>query len=132
MNDVDTGALGASGRFARMEAALDRIELKLDLKADVARVSELEGRHVALERMVSDMATGRTVSPLSALYLDRFKKMEETIDKMADEDSNRAAVLTAAKAKADDRYSRLMVAVGVGTLVNLLIASGAAILATGA
>lgn len=128
MNDVDTGALGASGRFARMEAALDRIELKLDLKADVARVSELETRHVALEKLFNDMATGKVVSPLSALYLERFNQMERTIERMEGEDSNRAAVLASAKAKADDRYSRLTVAVGGATLVNMVLASGAVIL----
>lgn len=49
MNDVDTGALGPSGRFARIEAALDRIELKLDVKADVVTTAALEGRLAALE-----------------------------------------------------------------------------------
>lgn len=121
MNDVDTGALGPSGRFARMEAALDRIELKLDLKADTSRVVELEVKQQALEQLIADMASGKHISPLSAMYLERFNQMEKSIEKMETEDSNRAAVLLAAKEVADSRYIRLSWVVGGATIFNILV-----------
>lgn len=44
-----SGAISPSGRFARMEASLLRIEDKLDTKADAVRLSVVEGRVAALE-----------------------------------------------------------------------------------
>lgn len=120
MNDVDTGSLGPSGRFARMEAALERIELKLDLKADLSRVTELESRHVALDHKLSGLIDG-TIQPLrSAEYLRRFEQMESAVDKLEDDESNRQAVLEAAKRTADEKYTRLAWVVGIATIGNLI------------
>jgi len=48
-DETNTGALSAAGRFARMEAALDRIETKLDNKADESEMMIIAGRLIALE-----------------------------------------------------------------------------------
>jgi hypothetical protein len=122
MNDVDTGALGPSGRFARMEAALDRIELKLDLKADMTRVVELEARHAALELSISRMVSGETTSPLGQLYLQRFNEMESSIEDLKTKDQNREAVALAVKSDADRRYGTLLWIVGVASLFNVGLA----------
>ena len=123
MNDVDTGALGPSGRFARMEAALDRIELKLDLKADASRVTELEVKHVALERYIQDMVSGQVQSPLGQLYMQRFTEMEKSIESLEEADSNKQAVADAVKEAAESRYKTLTWAVGIAMLVNVALAA---------
>jgi len=120
MNDIDTGSLGPSGRFARMEAALERIELKLDLKADLSRVTELEARHVSLDNKLSGLIDGTIQPPRSAEYLRRFEKMEATVDRLEDDESNRQAVLEAAKRTADEKYTRLAWVVGIVTILNLV------------
>lgn len=120
MSEIDTGSLGPSGRFARMEAALERIELKLDLKADLSRVTELEARHVALDNKLSGLLDGTIQPPRSAEYLRRFERMEETVDRMDDAESNRQAVIDAAKRSSDEKYSRLAWVVGIATILNLL------------
>lgn len=120
---IDTGALGPSGRFARMEAALERIELKLDLKADTTRVVELEAKHNALAESLRRMASGESTTPLSQLYLQRFTEMEKSIEILEQKDSNREAVLATAKSSADSRFALLAWAVGLGTLFNILLAT---------
>lgn len=127
MSDVDTGALGASGRFARMEAALDRIELKLDLKADQTALAGLEAKHNALETLISDMSTGKIVTPLSAMYLEQFNSLKKSVEAMEDEDRGRAAVLAAAKGSSDQRFNRLAWAVGIMSVISMLVSVGAAI-----
>jgi uncharacterized protein YdcH (DUF465 family) len=104
VNDVDTGAISPSGRFARMEAALDRIELKLDLKADTSRVVELEAKHNALEDSIRRMVSGETTSPMGQLYLQKFVDMEKSIEELEAKDLTREAVLQAAKAQVDARF----------------------------
>lgn len=122
MNDsTDTGALGASGRFARMEAALDRIELKLDLKADVTLVQALELRLASTEALITGLHTGTVSSPRAEALIARFENLEKVVDKMEDQDEVAAGVLKAAKESADKKYDRLMWIVGIVTLANLLI-----------
>ncbi len=77
MNDIDTGALGASGRFARMEAALDRIELKLDLKADASRVVELESKLTSLDHDLDSVLNGTRVSPRISMAIERLTELEK-------------------------------------------------------
>jgi uncharacterized protein YdcH (DUF465 family) len=104
VNDVDTGAISPSGRFARMEAALERIELKLDLKADSSRVAELEAKHNALEESIRRMVSGETTSPMGQLYLTKFTDMEKSIESLELKDLTREAVLQSAKAQVDSRF----------------------------
>ncbi len=103
-----------------MEAALDRIELKLDLKADSTRVAALEAKHNALERQFSDMASGKTTTPLGTMYLERFSNMEKSVERLEDNESNRAAVLLAAKDKADAQATRLAMFVGLAVFGNVV------------
>ena len=53
-HEADSGALSPAGRFARMEAALERIESKLDSKADHRLLMDLEVRIGVLERTDSN------------------------------------------------------------------------------
>lgn len=69
-DEVGSGSLSPSGRFARMEAALERIENKLDQKADIARVQLAEGRLLELE-------AGR--NPLTAIALQRIGDIERDV-----------------------------------------------------
>ena len=55
MAEEDTGALPASGRFERMERALERIETKLDAKADAEHVQQLEIRVAAHGREIDSI-----------------------------------------------------------------------------
>lgn len=144
----DDGTINPSGRFARMEAALDRIEHKLDLKADTARVEALEHVVEAVERTVSDALSGRTMTAQGQEYLRRFTEMERSlaqlertgsshaaealslarqneseIEKLQLADSNRHAVAQALEDKADTRYRALLWIVGIATIVNLLVAT---------
>jgi hypothetical protein len=128
-NGEDTGALGPSGRFARMEAALDRIELKLDLKADNTRVMELEAKHNALEDQIRRMVNGETTSPIGQMYLQRFTDMEASIEAIEVRESNRQAILDATKQSADSRYSTLLWIVGISIVVNAIITISATVLA---
>lgn len=77
MNDVDTGALGPSGRFARIEAALDRIELKLDVKADVTTTAALEGRLAALE--LRDSNREAVITAQSTAVDNRFRWLASAV-----------------------------------------------------
>lgn len=124
MNDStanDTGALGASGRFARMEAALDRIELKLDLKADVALVQALELRLAQSEQRIADMYSGAAMSPRGVELLNRFENLERTVDSLEDESKTREAIVRTAREDSDRKYDRLMWVVGIVTLANMLV-----------
>lgn len=48
-DNESSGALSPSGRFARMEAALERIENKLDQKAEITEVAAIATRVFVLE-----------------------------------------------------------------------------------
>lgn len=120
-NVNDTGALGPSGRFARMEAALDRIESKLDLKADVSLVAALEARMVLFETKLTGLLTGTNLSPRSEAFIARFEKLEKVVDKMEDDEEIRKGILESAKKTADEKYDRLMWIVGLVTIINLLV-----------
>lgn len=129
MNDTqDDGTILPSGRFARMEAALTRIEEKLDLKADAARVSALESIVDALDKHLTDFTTGRVITPTGAEYLKRFNEMEQNIEVLQLSDSNKNAVAQAIKDTADVRYRTLLWLVGIATILNLLFAIGSALL----
>lgn len=123
----DTGSISPSGRFARMEAALDRIESKLDLKADLVRLEALETKQKLFEDHVNDLISGRTMSAQSQEYLRRFTGMEEAIDKLNSEWSNRVAVAQAVEKAGDARYRSLMWLVGLATLFNFVLMVAVAI-----
>jgi len=59
---ADTGALSSQGRFKRMEEALERIETKLDAKADSIIVVQLEARVLKLEQRneIGDAVSAKT------------------------------------------------------------------------
>lgn len=121
MNELDTGALGPSGRFARMEAALERIENKLDLKADVVRVVAVEARMTTLEQMITDAMTGKTTSALSQLYLTKFGEMEKAIEALERKDVSREAVLEVAKDRVDSRFRFLAAVFGAASAISMVI-----------
>ena len=100
---------------------MDRIEMKLDLKADVSLVNEVASRQAAFEQRMDDVMTGKVVSPLSAMYMQRFTDMEKAVEKMEMEDVQRVAVVEAAKSKADGRYSQLLWIVSLMTIANIAV-----------
>lgn len=53
MTNGDSGAISPSGRFARMEASLERIETKLDAKADNLLVIDIDKRVTVLETVAT-------------------------------------------------------------------------------
>jgi hypothetical protein len=124
----DDGTISPSGRFARMEAALDRIEHKLDLKADTARVEALEIVVDGLQKNFNDALSGRTISPQAQDYIRRFAEMERSIDQLEQSDSNKVAVAQAIKDTADVRYRSLLWVVGIVSLLNMAIAIASALL----
>lgn len=127
MTDVDTGALGPSGRFARMEASLERIESKLDLKADVVQVVELKASHEALKQHVNDMVSGNVRTALSEVYMAQFTDMKATLDVLEEESKKREAVAMAVKERADARFKVMSWVVGGATTLNVLVAIAFAI-----
>ena len=104
-----------------MEAALDRIESKLDLKADLVRVSALEAELASFKSNINDLVSGRTMSAQSQEYLKRFVSMEEAIDTLNNEWSNRKAVAEAVERAGDARYRSLMWLVGLATVFNFVL-----------
>jgi hypothetical protein len=60
------------------------------------------------------------------MYLDQFKALQRSVELMEDEDRGRAAVLEAAKDRADDRYTRLAWVVGVVSVLSMLVSVGVA------
>jgi hypothetical protein len=54
MQETEAGGLSPGGRFARMEGALDRIEAKLDAKADQTTVHDMGVRVALLEVLHSN------------------------------------------------------------------------------
>ena len=104
-----------------MEAALERIELKLDLKADLVRVTELENRHSALDQRLRGVLDGTIQLAHLAEYVRRFEKLEVVVDRLEDEESNRQAVIESAKRVADEKYSRLAWVVAAVTIINMVV-----------
>lgn len=118
---LDTGALPASGRFVRMEAALERIEAKLDLKADLARVASVEARQTALEQLLTDMMTGKTTSALGQLYLNKFTDMEKTIELLEEKDRTREVLAAAGKDRVDSRFRWMAAGFGAMSALSVVI-----------
>ena len=111
-----------------MEAALDRIEHKLDLKADAARVEALEIVVDGLQKNFNDALSGRTISPQAQDYIRRFAEMERSIDQLEQSDSNKVAVAQAIKDTADVRYRSLLWVVGIVSVLNMAVAIASALL----
>ena len=127
MTSHDDGTITPTGRFARIEDTLNRIESKLDLKADESRVKALETRHEMLSKFVDDVMGGRIVSPMSADYLKRFTDLENHVEALQLADSNKEAVARAVLNTANTRYRLLMWAVGIATVLNFAFAAVLAI-----
>lgn len=131
----ESGAISPAGRFARMEASLDRIESKLDSKADLAVLTALAARvqiieesgtpeaREALEAVrrlqqhITDTETGRSLTPVAQEYLNRFNQAIVDVAELKRNEITRQAVVEeqkkAIKDIADARYGsmRTMVAV---------------------
>lgn len=122
---VSDGAISPAGRFMRMEAALERIEQKLDAKADLVRLE-------ALERHITDLETGRVVSPTTQVLMGQFQTALQDIDNLKRDqdikDASLAAEKEAIKTIADTRYSSLKTLVAVATVINGVIVASVAIL----
>lgn len=121
MTEQDTGALGPSGRFARMEGALERIESKLDQKVDVKDFARLEGRLGALEVSIADAMSGKTTTALGALYMQQFTDMKASIEKLEQDARDRAVLEEAAKGRVDSRFRWTAAAFGALSGLSVLI-----------
>jgi hypothetical protein len=101
-----------------MEDALERIESKLDAKADLVRLE-------ALERHITDLETGRIMSPSTQQLMSQFQKSLDDIATLKRDQEVRAAALQAEKEAikniADTRYNSLRTMVGVATIVNAVV-----------
>lgn len=95
----DSGSITPSGRFARMESSLQRIEDKLDTKAEHAEIKLLEQRVTSLERIDSNR-----VAAAEALLTEKL------------------TTAAAVKEVADMRYRTLGWVVGTVTVLNVAIA----------
>ena len=142
-NHDDSGTISPAGRFARMEASLDRIEAKLDSKADVADVVALTARVGVLEAVgspeaqealktvkavqehLNDLEQGRSQSPQTQLLLSQFNQMGRDIaDLKRDKEINVAvaeAERKAIKEVADARYNSLRTMVAVVSVIQMLV-----------
>lgn len=122
---VSDGAISPAGRFMRMEAALERIEQKLDAKADLVRLE-------ALERHITDLETGRVVSPTTQVLMGQFQQALQDIDNLKrDQDIKEASLAAekeAIKTIADTRYGSLKTLVAVATVINGVIVAAVTIL----
>jgi hypothetical protein len=112
---TDGGSISPAGRFQRMEDALDRIETKLDAKADLLRLESLE-RHVA------DMESGRVMSPINQQLLLQFNKSLSDISDLKRWQDVQTAQVAAEKEQvktiADARYNSLRTLVGIVSVIN--------------
>jgi Pyruvate/2-oxoacid:ferredoxin oxidoreductase gamma subunit len=69
----DSGAISPSGRFARMEASLERIETKLDAKADNVEMQDLDKRLTTLE--ITDLTRTATMVAQKEAADSRYRSM---------------------------------------------------------
>lgn len=149
-DDMETGAISPAGRFARMEASLERIEAKLDAKADLAvhqalalRVEAIEAtgspdarEALAIAKKVEshlqDMETGRSMSPQGMEYLKRFTEMESTIEDLKRRDAIRDAQQetrsSAVREISDARYNSLRTVVAIVAIAQSVILVGVTML----
>ncbi len=108
-----------------MEAALDRIESKLDAKADLVRLE-------ALERHITDLETGRVMSPASQQLMQQFQQALIDVQDLKRNAEVRAAALAAEKDAiktiADARYAGMRTMVSIATIINAFIVAAVAIL----
>lgn len=93
----DSGGITPSGRFARMESSLQRIEDKLDSKAEAAEIKVLEQRVTSLERIDSNR-----VAAAEALLAEKL------------------TTAAAVKEVADMRYRTLGWVVGIVSTLNVV------------
>jgi hypothetical protein len=118
MSEGGSGSISPAGRFQRMEDALERIESKLDAKADLVRLE-------ALERHITDLETGRIMSPSTQQLMSQFQKSLDDIATLKRDQEVRAAALQAEKEAiksiADTRYNSLRTMVGVASIVNAVV-----------
>lgn len=110
----DAGALSSQGRFQRMEEILNRIETKLDTKADVVRLQ-------ALEDHVRELEAGRIVSPLSQMYLGKFADMEKAVELLEEREAARAAVAKARDESNNSRTRWIAAAASVAMIINVVM-----------
>ena len=94
----NSGGITPSGRFARIETTLQRIEDKLDGKAENAEIRILEVRVTSLERIDSNR-----VAAAEALLAEKL------------------TTAAAVKEVADMRYRTLGWVVGIVTTLNIVI-----------
>jgi uncharacterized membrane protein YcjF (UPF0283 family) len=106
-----TGGLSAAGRFARMEAALERIEHKLDGKADTILVGRLDERLGILEDHGSREA--RDALTLASSNQQRIIELEKG-------DLTSKVSRDAQTKIADARYRSLLIAVAVVTIAGVV------------
>jgi hypothetical protein len=139
-HEDDSGAISPSGRFARMEASLNRIEEKLDLKADQAALEALETRVALietvgtprvqeavssfkrLEQHVNDLETGRVQTPQTQEVMKSFQKaLSDIADLKRDalvKDTAITATKESNKAIADARYAQMRTIVTISSVIN--------------
>lgn len=122
---TDGGSISPAGRFQRMEDALERIENKLDAKADLVRLE-------ALERHISDLETGRVMSPsnqqLMASFQNSLKDIAQLKSDQAVREASAVAEKNAIREIADARFAYIRTLVSIATIVNAVIVAGVTLL----
>lgn len=134
---MDIGGLSSGQRFDRVEAALTRIEAKLDTKADRTELA------VALARLE---AVEQGTHPLARLYLRDFEDLQRRVDTLEERGSrnareaveevrvlhekvdrldrasdSRTAIVKAETEKATGRYRLLGAVVGLAAIANTIV-----------
>jgi hypothetical protein len=149
----ESGSISPAGRFARMEAALERIEHKLDLKADQAAVDALEARVLVIENVgtlkltdhiadykrfkehVSDLETGRVVSAQTAEAMKVFEQHSVDIADLKRDALIKETQIATAKESADAvskaqfaQMKTYVTAISIVSGVAVFISSGVTVL----
>jgi hypothetical protein len=94
----EDGGISPGGRFQRMEDSLERIESKLDHKADRDDVQRLELRIVSLE-------SGTT--PLGMLLIKQFEKLQRDMERIDAQGSHQAQEADALARKVEAEVIKL-------------------------
>ena len=120
MTEGNGGELKPAGRFERIERSLERIENKLDLKADQIDLDHLLARVELLERQrIEGVAMGQ---PL----IEQFKIMIRDVEDLKTQSKVTNAVAQAIERMAGETQGtrKWLIALAFSSLITLLAGSG--------